>query len=446
MDRGAFVLPGLAIVVLGTFWYSEHLAKNDPVDGKVHVKYWEKWTDFEFDSMKHVVDVFNSEHPNIQVDILSVSGIQDKTLMAISGNIPPDVAGLYGGNVTQYADDHAVYTLDDMCKEAGISADQYVPAFWNVCTVRNHIYAMPTTPASVALHWNKDMFKVAGLNPDKPPATWEEVAQMADKITTRDPGGHIKQAGFLPAEPGWWNWMWGPLFGGKLYEVDAQGKGHVTINSPDNVRGFEYCASFAKKYGPGNLSTFRNGFGQFSSPQNGFLAGHLAMEPQGVWMYNFITKFAPDLKWSAAELPYPADRPDLKAGTIIDLDVLCIPRGAKHVKEAFEFVKFVESQRGMEMLCLGQKKASPLIKVSPEFYARHPNPYIKLFAELPKGKNAYAVPKVGIWPEYTSEIDSAFSKIMLEQETPQKALDDVANRMQPKLEQYESRLKARGEQ
>jgi len=83
--------------------------------------------------------------------------------------------------------------------------------------------------------------------------------------------------------------------------------------------------------------------------------------------------------------------------------------------------------------------------VSPEFYAKHPNPFIKLFADLPYGKNAYAVPKIGIWPEYTSEIDAAFSKIMLEEKTPQEALDDVAHRMQPKLEQYEHRLQARGE-
>jgi ABC-type glycerol-3-phosphate transport system substrate-binding protein len=360
--------------------------------------------------------------------------------MAISGNIPPDIAGLYGANVTQYADDHAVLPLDDMCREAGIRADQYVPAFWNIGVTKGHIYALPSTPASVGLHWNKDIFKDNGLDPDKPPKTWNEVFDMAGKITRLDSNGHMKMGGFLPAEPGWWNWMWGPLFGGSWYK-----DGKITANCKENVRGYEFVRSFSKKYGPSEIGSFKSGFGSFSSPQNGFLAGHLAMEPQGVWMYNFITKFAPKLHWAAAALPYPDDRPDLANSTIVDLDVLCIPRGAKHVKEAFEFLKYVESQEGMELLCLGQKKASPLLKVSDDFYAKHPNPFIKLFAELPNGKNAFAVPQLGIWPEYNSEINATFDEIALLTKTPQQALDDLQARMEPKLAEYLHRLKERGE-
>ena len=123
VDRSAFTIPALAIAVFGFLFESEQLTKAPPPDKKVHVQYWEKWTDFEFDAMKKVVDAFNKSQDKIQVDILSISSIEDKTLMAISGGIPPDVVGLYGENVTQYADNHAVIPLDDMCREAGISKD-----------------------------------------------------------------------------------------------------------------------------------------------------------------------------------------------------------------------------------------------------------------------------------------------------------------------------------
>ena len=88
------------------------------------------------------------------------------------------------------------------------------------------------------------------------------------------------------------------------------------------------------------------------------------MEIQGVWMANFIHKFSPSLQWGAAPFPTPADQPDLRNMTIADSDNVVIPRGAKHPKEAFDFIAYVERQDNMEKLCLGQRKHSPLAKVS----------------------------------------------------------------------------------
>lgn len=441
MQRGAFLFPVLGLVVAAGLLASERLTAAPPPDGRIHVAYWEKWTDFEFDSMKRVVDAFNASQNRIQVDILSVSNIEDKTLMAISGNIPPDVAGLYGAFVAQYVDANAIQPLDDYAKANGVSSDQYIPAFWDQNVIRGRLYSLPSTPATVALHYDRELLRQAGLDPDRPPQTTEELVAMADRMTVRDGKGHLKVSGFLPTEPGWWNWMWCPFFGGRLWD----GKGKITINEPASVRGFAWAQSFARKYGASALSTQRGGFGQFNSPQNGFMAKQLAMEAQGVWMYNFIHKYAPKLDWAASPFPFPKDRPDLARPTVVDMDVLCIPRGAKHPKEAFEFIKFVQSQKGMEMLCMGQKKLSPLRKVSPEFLATHPNPYIKLFTDLAYSKNAYSTPKLGIWKEYNDEINAGFDAIMLMQKTPQQALDDVAKRMQPKLDLYLRRRRQRGE-
>ena len=440
MDRSAFTIPLLAAAVLAIFFESEQLTKAPPPDGKTHVVYWEKWTDFEFAAMKNVVDTFNKSQDKIQVDILSVSGIEDKTLMAISGGIPPDVVGLYGENVTQYADNHAVIQLDDFCKQAGIKKEDYIDAFWNVGVIRNHIYALPSTPATTALHYNRKVFKEVGLDPDKPPRTRKELDEMANKLVIRDSNGRVTRTGFMPGEPGWWNWSWGPFFGGKLWD----GKDKITFNSPENVEAFTWVQSFSKKWGPNALQSFKSGFGAFSSPQNAFMMSKNAMEIQGVWMYNFIKKFAPDLDWAAA--PFPTMNPKLPEPTVIDLDVLCIPTGCKHPKEAFEFLKFAESQKGLEMLCLGQKKVSPLKNVSAGFLEHHPNPFIKLFIKAAYSKGAVAVPKLGIWSQYKDEISSAFDDITLMTKTPQQALDDVTHRMQPMLDQYQYRLKLRGEQ
>ncbi|MCS6776130.1 MAG: hypothetical protein RMJ43_03080, partial [Chloroherpetonaceae bacterium] len=148
----------------------------------------------------------------------------------------------------------------------------------------------------------------------------------------------------------------------------------------------------------------------------------------------------------AAPFPYPADRPDLKNNTFVDQDVLVIPRGAAHPDEAFEFIKFVQSQEGMELLCLGQRKHTPLVKVSPSFLKQHPNPYIEMFARLAYSKASFFPPKIGIWPEYQAELNNAFDEIAQCRESPKAILDRVQARMQPRLDAYLRRLRLREEQ
>ncbi len=441
MSLRSLVTPLAVAALLAVVWYSEAVVKPVHQPGPLHITYWEKWTGFEGDAMRAVVDEFNRTQKAIHVDLLTISGIQDKTLLAVAGGNPPDVAGLYGPNVAQYADDCAILPLDDYCRRAGITRQKYIPAYWDIGYYHGHVYALPTTPASTALHYNKAMLREAGFDPDKPPATIEEMDAAAATIFKRDKQGRIAKAGFMPAEPGWWNWGWGYYFGGRLWD----GGERITANSPENVRAFTWVQSYAIKYGARDLDSFRSGFGNFSSPQNAFLASQVAMELQGVWMYNFISMYSPKLEWAAAPFPHPADRPDLADMTYVDEDVLVIPRGAKHPDAAFRFIAFVQSQKGMELLCMGQRKHSPLVDVSPEFWKKHPNPYVKLFADLSKSRNAVFPPKLGIWPQYSQEMDNAFQSVNLREKTPQQALDAVQARMQPKLDDYLRIQRMRGD-
>jgi multiple sugar transport system substrate-binding protein len=98
----------------------------------------------------------------------------------------------------------------------------------------------------------------------------------------------------------------------------------------------------------------------------------------------------------------------------------------------------------MEMLCLGQRKNSPLVAVSPGFYEHHPNPKIRLFNDAPKGKNTYITPKIGVWPEMVNEMNAAVDEVGLLQASPEQALQEVQDRMQPELDEHLARLRQRG--
>ncbi len=394
-------------------------------DRRVRVVYWEKWTGVEKQAMQAVVDDFNRSQDRIFVEYVSVSGIRQKTLIATAGGSPPDLAGLQDEYVNDFADKNALLPLDDLVKGTKIVADRYVPVYWDMCQYHGHQWAVPTTPVISALHWNKDLFREAGLDPETPPRTIAELDAFAKKLTKRDPAnGALDVMGFLHSEPGHWPQAWGYFFGGKLWD----GANTLTLDSPENIRAYEWVQSYAKEYGPAALQTLRSSFGTLASAQNPFLSGKVAMALQGIWIANLIATYNPKMHWGAA--PFPSAREGDEPVALANLDMLVIPRGAKHPSEAFEFMKYMAEQEPLEKLCLGQDKNSPLLEVSTKFFSEHKNPYIRMFQALALSKNTIHFPYLSVWKQYRDEAFNAFERIWLLEATPREALRQATARAQ----------------
>ena len=402
-----------------------------PSDGKVHVAYWEKWTGAEGEAMQKVVDQFNRRQDKIVVEYLGISDVARKTLIATAGGDPPDVAGIWLANVYTFADLNALIPLDDFIRSEGATpekwAERYYPIYADMGMYRGATWALPTTPSATALYWNKAMFRAAGLDPEHPPRTLAELDAMAEKLTKRDPQtDRITQIGFLPQEPGWFSWALPQWFGGQLW--DGQ---EITLGTaPGNLECYQWVQSYTEKYGLERIKAFASGFGNFASPQNPFFSGQVAMVFQGVWLSDYIRQFAPGMEYGCA--PWPAVKPELADFTVADADLLAIPRGAKHPKEAWEFIKFVSSINpqarnrqelaGMELLCYLQEKNSPLRQWSPFFEQHHPHPYIELFRRLAQSPHAVHTPKMGIWEEFAAEQGEVFEETRLLIAPPAEAL------------------------
>lgn len=443
----------LALVFLGLVLVGGCVPpRNDKTDdGRTIVSYWEKWTGFEGDAIQAVVDDFNKSQNRIFVQRLPVSSIDRKFMMATAGGNPPDVAGLWSWAVPMYSEKGALTPLNKFCEKAGVCRTNYIPVYWEICQHRGFTWALPSTPATIALHWNKKMFREAGLDPDTPPKTIAELDAMVEKLTIVELERNgkkvrvrfseltdeekkaqqfdILQLGFSPGEPGWYNQMWGYWFGGRLWDGDRK----ITANSRENAAALDWYSSYPRKYGLRNMQTFGATFGNFSSPQNPFLSGQIAMVLQGVWMYNFISKYSPGMDWAAA--PFPSVDPQkYPLVTIAECDVLVIPKGARHAEEAFEFMRYVNSRGPMEKLCLGHRKFSPLLDVSKDFAEKHPNPYIQEFIDLAHSPNALYVPRISIWNEYVDEMGVAYDRASRLTMSPQTALDIAQDRLQWKMD------------
>ena len=407
-------------------------APADSVDptgrGRTVIQYWYTWTNYEAEALRRVVDAFNDSNDEIYVDAVTVSDIDNKLLVAITGRKPPDVASILWRSAHKYAAKRALVPLDDNMAAVGLVKERYLPCVWSICHMDGQVWCLPLTPATIALHWNKDIFEQSGLDPEQPPRSIEELDRMAEQLTVRGPNGEILRMGFMQMEPDWWHWSWGFFFGGTLWN----GSDRFTIDHPLNVEAYSWFASYPDRYGRKEVEAFRGGFGNFDSPENPFISGRVAMEMQGVWMANFIEIHNPDLRYGVA--PFPGIDVDTPSPTYIEADVIVIPEWSRHPKEAFTFIEWTQRREMLELLNMGQKKFSPLRETSPGFYDTHPNPYIDVFVEMAKSPHWFTTPKTVLADLLNDETRSMADSIWLGDKTAQEALTYVQNRMQPQLD------------
>ncbi|ATC63842.1 hypothetical protein CMV30_07720 [Nibricoccus aquaticus] len=419
-------------------------------DGKIHVTYWEKWVSFEGVAMQATVDAFNRSQDKVVVEYFPTSQVDRKVLVAAAGGDPPDVAGLWVQNIASFADAGALMPLDEFIREDGMTSDawlaRYYPPFAHICAYRGQVFAGISTPAMIALHWNKTLFREAGLDPERPPRTVEELDDFARKLTKRDAQtGRITQLGFLPQEPGWWPWIFARWFGGELFDGES-----ITVGTDArNLAAMRWVARYTEENGRDEVRTFASGFGgQALNAQSAFMNGKIAMVFQGVWFDNYIRQYKPGLDYGVG--PWPEAVAGVKDFAMAEADVLVIPRGAKNPRAAWEFIKFAntsnaaaktrEDLTGIELTCFLQAKSSPLREWSPFFEKRHPHPFIGIFRELSASPHAVSVPQVGLWQEYNREFMAVFEQTRTLMAKPEAALAECQARVSASWERYKRSL------
>jgi len=440
--------------------------------GRVIVDYWEKWTGTEGAQMKQIVDDFNNtagREKNIFVRFVSTADIEQKTLVATAGGVPPDIAGLYDGNLDQYAAMGALMPLDDLAAHADppITAQTYKPIYWEGCHYKNHLYALISTPADVALHYNVKLMRenavalrAAGLDPDHPPRSIDELDQYSLALEHRNAQGNLDRAGYLPTVPGWYTNQTFFWFGASIWDA---GREKFTLTDPAVLKAFDWVQSYSRRLGAKTITDFKSGLGGFDTPQNEFMAGQVVMEQQGPWMANFIYNQLPAMDglkpgeiddpsqplakrrarmdWAVA--PFPSADPALHEVTYCAFDTLVIPVGARHPKEAFDFIAYINRQDVMEKLCNLHSKNSPLAKVSDAFLNHSKNPYIDVFEKLARSPNARILPQVPIWTEVDDELTNAIDRIALLKATPLEALTQAQERLQKHYDLFAARQRQR---
>jgi multiple sugar transport system substrate-binding protein len=408
---------------------------KEAVGNRLVLDYWEKWTGIEGRAMEAVVRDFNDSQDRLFVRYFSTAGIDEKAQISIAGGSPPDVIGLWNYNVPAFAAANAILPLDDLGAAFGVRLDNYAAGVRQVMTYGGRMWATVNTGGSLALYYNRAHFREAGLDPDRPPRTIADLDECNRQLTQREggrPSARIVRMGFHHREPGWWPSIWGYQFGGSLYDEATD---RSLAASPENVRAYEWVASYPEEFGLTDVNQFRSGFGNYDSPLNPFIAGTLSMVLQGPWLANMINLHRPDLDYGVAPFPvaeglYDADAP---LG-LIDTDILVIPRGVRHPEASMEFVAYTQRQEIVERLSTVHCKGSPMAAVSEEFLASHPNKGVRVFNAICASPRAYRVPPTRCWSQIKDEFVAVLDQTWNLKAPPRELLARAQQRSQAVLD------------
>ena len=327
--------PRISILALAAFALAGCWRQAGQRSG-VTVEVWSGWTGQEAVSFQKLCDEFNKSHPSILIH--NRGGVTDNSMVirAITAGVPPDCFTIWSSpDVGPLAAYGAISNLDAQYKASGLSEDDLVPGAVSLCKYNGHFIGVPLLMDTNALFWNKEAFREAGLDPERPPRTMAELKDYAIGLTKRGKDGGIQRLGLMLPDTSLLCWVFGGDF------VDADGR--PTANTPANVRAFKFYKALVDEMGGRErVEAFGSGFGVTQGPNHPFFVGKVAMMVNGEWIPSWIEKYAPKLQYGVAPIPYEASRPDLKGATMISVNLLAIPTEAKHPKEAWEFLRWLQ--------------------------------------------------------------------------------------------------------
>jgi multiple sugar transport system permease protein len=306
---------------------------------------------------------FERRYPHIRVKNLSMGagGMNAQKLMtSIVGRVPPDLVRQDRFTIGDWASRDTFRPVDDLLADTAdrnrptdpwhIDPKEYYPACWAEAVYKGKVYAIPDSTDDRLLYWNKDSYRKAGLDPERPPRTWEELESFTEKLTRRRTDGVFEQIGFIPVVPSYsnsWFYLYSWQNNGEFMSPDGR---TCTLHNPRSEAALKWLTAFYEKLsGAENVMTFASTFQP--REQDPFITGKMAMKVDTNNAIRNIARFGKDLDFGVAPAPVPAARLRHEPPFADSPDFVtwsggfsyAIPVGSRHVDEAWLFIKWMNS-------------------------------------------------------------------------------------------------------
>jgi len=196
---------------------------------------------------------FEKANPDIKVKAVYAGNYDDtrvKALAAVKANQPVQLSVLFSIDVFELMDQDVIVPFDDFATSAEDKQwlASFYPALMENSKVKGKIWGIPFQRSTIVLYHNKNAFKEVGLDPNKPPATWDEMVATAQKLTKKDASGNVARWGVHIPSTGYAYWMFQALCiqnGQVLMNLDGN---KTNFDHPDVIEALQFWRDLAAKH------------------------------------------------------------------------------------------------------------------------------------------------------------------------------------------------------
>ncbi len=196
---------------------------------------------------------FEKENPGIKVKPVYAGTYQEsivKALTAHKSGQPPTIAVLLSTDMYTLIDEDAVVPFDEIANTADDKTwiKSFYPAFMANSQTGGKTWGIPFQRSTIVLYWNKELFKEAGLDPNKAPVNWKEMQEFAQKLTKHDAAGNTTQWGIQVPSSGFPYWLFQGFTTPNGAELMNAAGTETHYDNPAVIEALNYWADLSRKY------------------------------------------------------------------------------------------------------------------------------------------------------------------------------------------------------
>jgi len=430
-----FKIPALALAASAAFAPLASLAQTE-------VQWWHSMTAVNGEWVNDLAKDFNASQKDYRI-VPAYKGTYDESMTAAiaafrAGNAPTILQVFEVGTATMMASKGAIVPVGKVMADAGQKFDPkaYISAVAGYYTAPNgQMLSFPFNSSTTVFYYNKDAFKAAGLDADKAPTTWPEVALAAAKLKS---AGH--KCPFSTAWQGWtqlesfsaWHNVEFATRSNGLAGMDARMK----INSPLHVRHIENLANMSKQ----GLFVYK---GRGNVPEASFISGECAMMTTSSGFYGNVAKNA-KFGYGLSALPYYPDVAGAPQNTVIGGASLWVMSGkkAEEYKGVAAFFNYISSP---EVQSASHKRTGylPITTAAYQltdqsgFYKEKPGTDVAVTQMIRKVTDKSRGIRLGNYVQVRAIEDEELEQVWNGKKTAKEALDAIVKRGDEQLERFQ---------
>jgi multiple sugar transport system substrate-binding protein len=320
---------------------------NPAITGEV--EFWHFWgSPVRRTAIRRVVAICGQELPNIKVtEVFKPWGdIWTANVVAVAARSGmPDVIVSDRLQLPRDASDGIYQSLAPFAQRDGIDGSAFWDFAWQQTLYQGETYGLPFETDVRVLFYNKNLFREAGLDPENPPRTWEELWAAADALDVKNPDGTFKRITFNPLHGNVGPDLWAMTTGHQWVQ-----DGQPVVDDPKVAETLQWIRRWIDRYG--GWAELQRFMAQFGAPPNDPFMTSGVVTRVDIAGYNSTLSFhrprvtladgsSAHMEWGVGFPPY-AEQPATWSGGF----ALSIPTGARNPEAAWEFMKCATSHLG----------------------------------------------------------------------------------------------------